>query len=116
MRCQIIVLVLVLASSARAQMRTEQHMVIGAGVDSCGTWNAERANQSRRNENAAWILGYVSAFNRYRLTRDGNVAKGIDSNGLIGWIDAFCASHPLNMIETAGAGLIEELRQKTGAR
>jgi hypothetical protein len=90
-------------------------IVIGAGVESCGTWtNSERNNtNSFRHE---WVMGYVSSYNFYSLTVSSDVSQGIDPNGLIAWITNYCTANPLNQIATATIHLIEELRRRTRAR
>jgi hypothetical protein len=51
----------------------EVFRVLGAGVDSCGTWTAER-RAAPGFQNSSWVLGYVTGFNRYGLVIDDNVA------------------------------------------
>jgi hypothetical protein len=88
----------------------------GAGAESCGTWVAEIGTNPGARENHQWVLGYVTAFNRFGLGTDADVSKGADPPGLIAWIDNYCRTHPLDTVETGAARLIDELQQRTGAR
>jgi hypothetical protein len=89
--------------------------VIGAGAGSCGTWTTTR-NSPRRLEYEAWLVGYFSAVNRFVPGVDGDVTNGVEGRGLIAWMDNFCLSHPLNMIETGAVQLLEELRRQRAVR
>jgi hypothetical protein len=89
----------------------------GTGHESCGTWVADDSNQESRDHDVQWLLGYISAYNRFALTLDKDVAKGtIDGQGLIAWVDKYCADHPLDQIEPVSNRLIDDLRQRSGAR
>jgi hypothetical protein len=59
-----------------------------------------------------WIAGYLSAFNS--LTDDPatpDFLKDEDWDGLIAWIDNYCAARPLDKLETAGRSLVLELAE-----
>ncbi len=89
--------------------------VIGAGGNSCGTWTAEQ-KMPRRLEDEAWLVGYISAANRFAPGAEGDLTNGIEGRGLISWMDNYCQSHPLNMIETGAVALVDELRKRRAAR
>jgi hypothetical protein len=40
------------------------------------------------------------------------VAQGVDTKGLFGWIDDFCANHPLDSVADAAFALVSELRSR----
>jgi hypothetical protein len=59
-----------------------------------------------------WIAGYLSAFNS--LTDDPDTPdflKSEDWDGLIAWMDNYCAAHPLDKLETAARALAIELAE-----
>jgi hypothetical protein len=62
---------------------------------------------------AAWVSGFLSAFDYY-ASESGNVGNGIDGNGILVWIDNYCAAHPLDSIATATIALVTELSQRGG--
>jgi len=45
----------------------------------------------------SWVDGFISAFNHY-VRQSGDVATGIDTNGIFARIDTYCASHPLDSV------------------
>jgi hypothetical protein len=61
-------------------------------------------------------MGYITAYNRYALAIDGDVAAGSDARGIFGWLDRYCASNPLDDVSGAASLLIRELRARSGAR
>jgi hypothetical protein len=58
----------------------------------------------------AWLLGFVSGYNSYRPGED----VSSDAHGLAGWVDNYCAAHPLDLIVKAAGRLIDELRRQRG--
>jgi hypothetical protein len=89
--------------------------VIGAGGNSCGTWTTEKKSP-RRLEHEAWLVGYLSAANRFAPGAGGNLTNGVEGRGLIAWMDNYCSGHPLDMIETGAVVLIEELLRRHESR
>jgi hypothetical protein len=63
----------------------------------------------------AWVLGFLTAFNYYQ-SNTGDVANGIDANGLFAWIDNYCLAHPLDRIANATIALITEVSNRSGAQ
>jgi len=60
-----------------------------------------------------WVSGFISAFNYY-TSSSGNVSNGIDANGIMAWVDNYCAAHPLDTIATATIELVSDLSKKAG--
>lgn len=91
----------------------------GAGRGSCGTWT-NPANPGMNVQNRAWVLGFVSAFNRYGMTPSPNadIATGTDARGLLAWVDRYCREHPISSIAVAAEQLIDALssRSRPGGR
>jgi hypothetical protein len=108
-------LLVTLCVSALPVDAKDAFQVIGAGVDSCGTWTAE-SRIALGFQNKSWVLGYVTGYNRYGLAIDSNVAHGTNAAGIIGWIDNYCRANPLDSIAAAAESLVEELRRRSGVR
>jgi hypothetical protein len=96
-------------------LATDTYHILGAGADSCGAWSAQKGT-ALGNLNNMWILGFVTAVNRYALMIDDNVARGTNAEGLFAWVDNYCRAHPLDNIATATDNLIGELQRRSGAR
>jgi hypothetical protein len=88
--------------------------IIGVGLSSCGAWTAAKNGQYPL-QYQAWLLGYLSAANRY-LGAGTDFLEKTDAAGAFAWMDNYCQSHPLSMIETATKELAEELRQRSQNR
>jgi hypothetical protein len=85
--------------------------VLGHGLTSCDAWTqAHTTNAPERLNVEDWVAGYLSNFNS--LTNDPDVPdflKDEDWNGLIAWIDTYCAAHSLDSLEKAARELELEL-------
>ena len=83
--------------------------VLGVGTLSCEVWTKERADRSdeRHFINSAWVQGYVTAVNVFG---DGpsHLAKGTDADGIMAWIDGYCAQHPAESLTVAAKALVDE--------
>ena len=64
-----------------------------------------------RYDAEAWVLGYITAYNVYVFEGE-DVAKGVDAAGLLAWIDRYCATNPLDNIDTATMMLVRELQRR----
>lgn len=60
----------------------------------------------------AWLLGYLSAFNRFGGETVGNVSSGVDVAGMTEFMNNYCAAHPLDAIEEGANQLVQELRRR----
>ena len=87
-------------------------IVLGAGPNSCGQWTQDKAaNSNLRDLDVQWLLGFVSAYNFYESAK-GDETNGPDNQGLISWVDNYCAQHPLEQISTAAIELVTELTNR----
>ncbi len=80
----------------------EPFALIGLGLASCGTWTAAR--RDRRSSNyAQWILGFLSGAADVGVSNGMNLdpLKGVDADGVLGWMDNYCQAHPLSQIVDA---------------
>ena len=87
--------------------------VLGVGTLSCEVWSKDRADRSSENHfiNGAWVQGYLTAVNVFG---DGpsHVAKGIDDEGIMEWIDNYCTQHPTDSLTVATKALVDELTKR----
>jgi hypothetical protein len=79
-------------------------------VEADGTFRVKLSDWQLMTQ-TSWVDGFISAFNYY-VRQSGDVAKGIDTNGIFARIDTYCASHPLDNVAVATFALIEELKQR----
>jgi hypothetical protein len=59
----------------------------------------------------SWVLGLVSGRNAYG-PGNGDLAPGVNAEGLIGWVDQYCAANPLDSVTAAGFKLVKELERR----
>lgn len=83
--------------------------VMGAGVQTCGTWLEHAAKDYRdyRVTDTQWVIGYVAGVND-ETPNFGDLLYGIDNNGLTGWLDQYCSAHPLDTLHDAARALVDE--------
>jgi hypothetical protein len=101
--------------------------VQGEGRGSCGNWTKAQRHRPQIGADglmpvtfadmdlatqAAWVQGFISAFNYYGGATAPDIASGTDANGVFAWIDNYCAAHPLDSIATATIALLTELSQR----
>ena len=104
----------------------DQWMVRGEGQLSCGAWTKAQAHRPAigadnkylatdigLSSQIAWVSGFLSAFDYYG-NGSGNVSSSTDGNGILAWIDNYCAAHPLDNIEKATVALVSELAKRAG--
>jgi hypothetical protein len=88
--------------------------VLGVGTLSCEVWTKDRADRATEKHfiNAAWVQGYLTAVNVFG---DGasHIAKGVEDQDIMAWIDNYCAKHPADSLTVAAKALVDELRNRT---
>jgi hypothetical protein len=86
------------ASPSRAQIAH----VMGAGIESCGTWVSDRRipNSVSASQDAQWALGFLSGIGMMG-SGDADPLNDLDYNAVMVWLDNYCATHPLNKIADA---------------
>lgn len=94
----------------QAEAGTKQGFTaIGAGTSSCGKWTEDKASdRAIYVEDGTWVLGFVSAFNSLGW-KGMNVASETDEDGIIAWIDNYCAANPTKGVVYATTALINFL-------
>jgi hypothetical protein len=85
---------------------------LGIGNDSCGQWTQSRREIGYRWQGyVSWVQGFLTAINLF-ADETHDVTRGIDSDGLVSWIDNFCQQHPLENIAFAAQQLLSELKSR----
>ena len=102
-----------MAASSHAEM-AGKYTVLGEGNTSCGSWLEQRKDSRAWKNEAAWMLGYLTAINRYVWRGGSNIMKDTDPEGIEKWMDLHCAANPLDNIKVSTDLLFNELaaRQK----
>jgi hypothetical protein len=101
----------ILARNCWAITSEGRFTILGEGTTSCGSWLQQRKSQLWLNE-AAWVLGYLTAYNKLVWKGGSNIAAGTDADGIEAWIDTYCAAHPLDTINSAVEALTTELLRR----
>ena len=94
-----------------ARIAAEGQAVLGQGNVSCSSWLENHTSDDAR---AAWILGYITAFNQYGTKPESDVSEGTTTEKMMVWIDNYCRNHPADNLYRASAAFVDEFRQKPG--
>jgi hypothetical protein len=88
---------------------------IGFGDQSCGSWAHERHTNSLRSiAYMSWVLGVLSGVNLDdNLLKRPDFLQNTDRDGVLGWMDNYCLSHPLDNLMSATVELIITLRKNS---
>ena len=78
-----------------AETPSRAAMLIGAGVDTCGQWTANRTlpHSPQALQDEQWALGYLSAVGEHG-DKGADPLDGVSALGVWTWIDTFCRDHP----------------------
>jgi hypothetical protein len=102
-----ILAVLIVGLMAVAPVEAQAWRVIGAGVDSCGTWTEDRRVRGvGAQQDQQWVVGFLSgaAFTGPNLDPSNNM----DAQGIWAWVDNYCHSNPIKTIRDAAEDFVEE--------
>lgn len=98
-----------------APIAAQEEAVLGQGNVPCGAWLSEhRDDQLQEASRIAWVLGYVTAFNKYESEPAGDVSGGMGTEEIKVWIDGHCSQHPNDNLYRASDAFVDEFRQKHG--
>jgi hypothetical protein len=86
-------------------------LILGLGTASCGSWKEARSS-GQGFPYEQWVVGFISAI-ATATSEDLIHRHNLDAQGIWHWVDNYCASHPLEMIGSATAELIDTLRPGT---
>ena len=99
------------ACPAMAQTQVDLRIFVPGNM-SFGTWTEERKKDSEiAVAYSFWIEGFVTAAELYN-PRLAPAAKQIDTDAMNGWVDNWCAAHPLSKIADAANFLTEAIYQQ----
>ncbi len=105
----ILTAIFLMSISAEAQ-QSQTFRIGGEGLSSCGAWTRARQEKSfDATLYREWVAGFLSGVIIY--SRD-NVLAGSDFDGVWGWVDNYCHSHPLDHIADAAFALVTELQSQ----
>lgn len=94
-----------LVTGAHEAQAQHEAMILSEGNSSCGEYIAEPAKQGVRS---SWVLGYISGANSRGPITEALAGSSFQMPAtVIGWLQTYCASHPLDPIVTAA----EQLRR-----
>jgi hypothetical protein len=85
--------------------------VLGQGNASCSSW---LENHTSNDARAAWILGYITAFNQYGSSKPSDLTQGTTTEEMMVFINNYCRNHPTDNLYGASAALVNQFRQKPG--
>jgi hypothetical protein len=90
----------------------EARQILGHGLTLCGAWTQARiTNAPERLNMEHWVAGYPSNFNTVNDVDPSipDLLKDQEWDGLMAWIDTYCAAHPLDKVDRAARTLELEL-------
>lgn len=90
---------------------TGQYIAYPVGNDSCAGWREEREHPRTTLTGAAqqgWVLGFVSGVNFAGVS----TLRATDSDGLLAFVDSYCAEHPRGDVRQATVALVQQLARK----
>ena len=106
----------VLALSVTVAMPAQaanQYVIFGGGSRPCGSWLQLRSQAAPDSAVLqSWVLGYVTGVNANLLSINQDVTGGMTADALFGWIDNYCAGHPLDSLARAAGALLDSLLVK----
>lgn len=86
-------------------------IAIGDGANTCGAWIEERRSDSQRSQLwKGWVLGFVSGANVYDVNPE--LLRQVDAPVIYIWVDNYCRANPLDTVNDAVVGLIQELMRR----
>src|SRR4051794_29669193 len=99
----------ILSSEPAAAVR-----IIGHGLSSCGAWTeARRARGADSLAFMSWALGYLSGINEgTNAFAKRDILVRSDAQALLGWLDNYCLSNPLEPLKKAADELVGELLKR----
>lgn len=93
--------VVLFTGSARAEIQ-----IIGGGIDSCGTWTADRRTRTIWVQDGQWVLGFLSGIAYAMNAQDYDPLETMDAQDVWAWLDNYCQTHPLEHIGRAAATFV----------
>ncbi len=79
------------------------HDAFGPFESSCAAFLKTRTDPAFNLAYNGWLTGFVTSYNVYtKVYNRGTIATFPDSQAIIGWVEKFCADHPISpLLEAA---------------
>src|SRR4051794_31485641 len=110
---------LLLPAAAAAQQPAappvRDYHVLGVGTVTCAEWTKEAKQALAKSQNQAWLLGYLTAFNRFGTDQTGDVMGKTSNKEALEWFDQYCVEHTTDSVNRAAGALILELERRDAA-
>jgi len=103
------------ASAQPPQPPPRDYHVLGVGTISCADWTKEARQALAKSQNQAWLLGYLTAFNRFGTDVTGDVMGKTSNKEALEWFDNYCVEHATDSVNRAAGALILELERRDAA-
>jgi hypothetical protein len=100
----------------RAATSPLNYTILGAGNLSCGSWKAHRSSHDAYEATMeSWVLGFVTSQNVWEtILHHPEMSVNTDADGIFGWIDNYCAAHPLDNLASAAVQLATRRMETPG--
>ena len=115
-------LLLALAAPSVSQTGANFQVYNFPEIDSCAEWTASRSTKEQHKQSMVkahalegWVLGFISAYNLYGA-KDNGLSIDPKAQGLLSWIDNYCAVNPLDSVTAATVRLIDELEKRKNSK
>jgi hypothetical protein len=115
MRAFAVASLVVILEVARASASSDEAIVYGAGMVSCGEWHQYRENKDSliKFQLQSWVDGYLSGVNLTSVGADFLLPRP-NPVAYYAWIDNYCGRNPLDVIAKAAFQLRRELQTRAG--
>jgi hypothetical protein len=91
----------------------EKRVYFGDGANSCRAWTDARTRHPQRARLLEeWVLGFVSGANIYDDSPE--MLKQMDEPTIFAWVDDYCRTHAVELVDDAAFELMQELLRRTG--
>ena len=97
------------------QPTPRDYHVLGVGTITCAEWTKEARQPLAKSQNQAWLLGYLTAFNRFGTDVTGDVMGKTSNKEALEWFDNYCVEHATDSVNRAAGALILELERRDAA-
>jgi len=99
-----------LANVANAADKNDNFSIMGYGANSCATFTEARRHPTDLEANlyVTWLTGYLTGVN-FSVDRTYSIAGATRMNGLLEWVDNYCASNPTKDFSHAVIMLVDFL-------
>jgi hypothetical protein len=95
---------LAIAAGSSGVSTQDNRTIYGAGTNTCSQWTESRTGEGWFTA-GQWVLGFVSAANRYSKTPPTKS----DARSMARWVDDYCRDHADRDVADAAEALVEAL-------